>query len=319
MRDRANGGYANLWDQVLSDLQRPVLAPPVLVEQPGQTVDNQTARRCPAGLPLSLDELRLPHLETGAVRAHVNGIARNHARNLSACMNLAPAGTGSQSLSDALTAATGGGQWHHDHFRRIGAASAREAARCFIVTIRDPAERLASGFHYLNRFWRGPTLVKTSADFVAAARDPGHAAHAEVIQFYSESVAWPKPVSFRIESWDALTTCARPGPLRLGDLCFFLTSQLDFLRGFRPAVDELHAVCTEEFDADWNALMQHFGLPSLPVTHRHAWNDGKRRRLADVRAEDAAFVRECLYPWDVRLHRELCGERTRLQRKRRVL
>ena len=262
-----------------------------------------------ATLPLSLDELKLPRLETGAVRAHGNGIAT--ATNLSECMNLAPAGTGSQSLSDALMTATGGGHWHHDHFRRIETASAIEAARCFIVTIRDPAERLASGFRYLNRFWRGPTLVKTLADFVAAARDPAHAAHAEVIRFYLESVAWPKPVSFRIESWDALTTCSRPGPLRLGDLCFFLTSQLDFLRGFRPAIDELHAVCTEEFDADWDALMQHFELPSLPVTHRHAWNGGKRRPLADVHADDAAFVRECLYPWDVKLHRDLCRERTR--------
>ena len=43
-----------------------------------------------------------------------------------------------------------------------------------------------------------------------------------------------------------------------------------------PTLINPDAVCTEEFDTDWNELMQHFGLPSLPVTHRHAWNDGKR-------------------------------------------
>ena len=148
-------------------------------------------------------------------------------------------------------------------------------------------------------------MVKTLADFVAAARDPAHAAHADVIGFFRASFLTPVPVVFEVAGFDALRTCSRPEPLRLGDLCFFLASQLGYLEGFRTGADELHTVCTERFDADWAALASRFRVKRRPVRRRHARNASS----ATMSESDAAFVRECLFPWDAELHSELCGRR----------
>ena len=83
-----------LWDQAMRELQQPrALIPPGLVEQ--QAVQTPT-RGCPTGLPLSWESLRLPFFPGGR-DALVQDAGR--VSNLSRCVNLAPAGTGSQSLA----------------------------------------------------------------------------------------------------------------------------------------------------------------------------------------------------------------------------
>ena len=69
---------------------------------------------CPFGLPPSRTALRLPTTEhvlrCRERKPHIT-------RSLSECMNLAPAGSGSQSLFEALQTADKKGLWHHSHAR----------------------------------------------------------------------------------------------------------------------------------------------------------------------------------------------------------
>lgn len=107
------------------------------------------------------------------------------------------------------------------------------------------------------------------------------------------------------------------GPMA-GQAANFLVSQLDYLRGLDcGARHELHIVCTESFDFDWQQLLRTFGLASgsaeggaarsATAPTRHNWRSAEKRAGALSEA-DAAFVRECLYPWDAKLHALVCGE-----------
>ena len=73
------------------------------------------------------------------------------------CLNLAPAGTGTQALTAFLRALqTAEGQApvaHHNHHVRAfsqiwNTTWLLNRTRCLIVTLRDPAERLASGMRW---------------------------------------------------------------------------------------------------------------------------------------------------------------------------
>ena len=77
---------------------------------------------------------------------------------LSYCLNLAPAGTGTQTLHDVLArlqdqhnAPT---RLHHNHYQAAALAEPDDAwflvnkTRCLIMTVRDPAARLASGMRF---------------------------------------------------------------------------------------------------------------------------------------------------------------------------
>ena len=129
--------------------------------------------------------------------------ARVSSTTLLGCALLLPAGTGTQSLHDLMTTVLGSARHaqyvHHLHHVRMTAwwkgngathlprighnVSAAPAPKCFLMSLRDPAARLRSGFAYVSRHdgW-GPGLsqqvalpsaaAKTYRGFVAAMRDP---------------------------------------------------------------------------------------------------------------------------------------------------
>ena len=263
---------------------------------------------CPVGLPLKLPEL--PQLvRQDAIAAAVAAARSARRSNLTQCMNLAPAGTGSQSLVNGL-GALAPGRWHHDHFWRV--APEGNGVHCFMMTLRDPAARLASGFRYLSQ-WRAAAAPSVTS-FVADLRNSSAPAHADAMRSYREAAAWPTRRVVRAGGVPVLVTCANPDgrglsdPLlpALGELCFFMMPHVGYLRGF-DSHDALHVLCTETLDADWAALLRRFGYGARPLAHSHLRAAAVERREGELNGADAEFVRRCLFPWDAWLHRELCA------------
>lgn len=121
-------------------------------------------------------------------------------------------------------------------------------ARCFVMTVRDPASRLASAFrasfasrHKINTYWGGQHTPKA---WIAAVR----AREPRVMAILNRSFASP---SYRFEQG--------------GDCCDdvdggnnFLTSQVDYIWGAAAACSRgipVHFVCTETLDDDFALLM----------------------------------------------------------------
>ena len=88
------------------------------------------------------------------------------------------------------------------HLPRIGDnVSAAPAPKCFLMSLRDPAARLRSGFAYVSRHGWGPELsqqvaqpsaaAKTYHGFVAAMRDPGNPDHRFAQAHYYTGEVYP--------------------------------------------------------------------------------------------------------------------------------
>ena len=120
--------------------------------------------------------------EVARLALHQSGMA------LSKCVNLSPAGTGTTSLWHALRAVreeTGEGppqttnQLIHSHQQRAENVN----ASCFVVTVRDPMQRLVTGFAWEHAFASTPAgralipasrlvtkLTPTTEEWVRAAQ-----------------------------------------------------------------------------------------------------------------------------------------------------
>lgn len=252
-----------------------------------------TGVKCPPGFPLDPKALGFRNATQEEL---LRGSRLERSRHdLRECVNLIPAGTGTQSLVDLLQRATNT-TWFHDHDLRV---ENHASVPCFVMTIRDPVARLESGFLWdvmmagemskiFNRGQKGS--VAHLRDWLAALRDPGSRAYPSVMRNYFSSVSSPTAQVWQL------------GVGQTGG-SNFLVSQVDPLRFWSPERHELHFVCTERFDEDFAALLKRFGLPSgAGMVHRN-----RRRPAGRLSPEDAAFVRECLYPWDADLHRKVCG------------
>ena len=197
--------------------------------------------------------------------------ARVNSTTLLGCALLLPAGTGTQSLHDLMTTVLGSARHalyvHHLHNVRMTAwwegnramhlprigdnVSAAPAPKCFLMSLRDPAARLRSGFAYVSRHGWGPELsqqvaqpsaaAKTYRGFVAAMRDPGNPDHRFAQALYWSSVSKPAPQR-EPRHWGSVLGGNPVGGLN------FLVSQLDYLRGWeehcRPrSRGEIHFMC----------------------------------------------------------------------------
>lgn len=260
---------------------------------------------------------------------------------LSECANLAVAGTGSETLSHLITAAASP-HAHHAHVKRIRDFP---TTRCFLTTLRDPAERLESGYRFesvhdefsktnLHNSLSGgfPTL----GAFVHALRNASAPLHARALLLYQRSVVHPAEDFQR--SMATLPNCwrftsgaaSRVVQKRPSDKCTgsnFLVPQVDYLVGADCTRAELHLLCTHDLQAGWHQLQRHFvdnataparTPPNADATARTAAANGthlhareaelggaavQRSRLSE---EERTFVRDCLYPHDTRLYRDIC-------------
>ena len=296
---------------------------------------------CPAGLPFTTRQLRLPDVdEVVSKLRHQQELLDTRdsplAHRLSDCANLAPAGTGTMTLYEqALRAAPAGRHWQHSHERRIRSPGL-ENVSCFIITLRDPAARLESGFRYDTAHWfsheldrvfrQGEPVMPATADFVAAFRNGSTGdAWAGVMRMFLGSASHPlATVSPPVKGWEA-------GAPRSGSN--FLVSQLDYFRDYHgprapteTRAQVMHVLCTERFDEGWSALLsRRFGIKDtkayLHANDRAADPKGAAARggvrnghyqappVTGLSDEDASFVRKCMFPWDALLHARLCDSR----------
>ena len=248
--------------------------------------------------------------------------------SLASCANLAVAATGSESLTVLLHAA-GSTHAHHAHRERIQTLSHRHA-KCFIATIRDPAERLESGFRFDANNSVSPANSLSLAfgslsAFLHALRNDSSPLHARARLIYERSVVNPsegfqRTISTSPTCWaagQALRT-ARPHASASCIGSNFLVPQVDYLRGADCARLELHLLCTPRLSEEWSALRQAFDTdaPATPLqAHRSSYHGHHRSqqysaetlRRSRLTESERAYVRECLYPHDTRLYGTWCG------------
>ena len=201
-------------------------------------------------------------------------------------VNLAIARTGSESVTKTMASA--GAAAHHDH-----ACSLRDASRAgydrVVISLRDPAARLVSGFQ---RRVAGGAKKRANRDladafgddvdgYVEALRDTTHAKHAAALRVSLAPNAqhWLMP----IEEY--------------------------YLRGFEPRANGSLAVafvCTEALDAGVRAVAARWDLRAPPATgattHHASPNKSHGGMLAPA---NAAYVR-ALYARDAALHVAHC-------------
>ena len=211
--------------------------------------------------------------------------------------------------------------------------------RCFVLTVRDPAARLASGYRSSDA--TNGRLARWSADVVAT---PGGERNLSTLiarlRSYTQLTARTQAEVARLDnatreigvayesSAGKPSWCCLPGdypPPERGDL--FLISQLHYLRGINCSDAQVVFICTERFESGWARFLGSFGhgasadhtepqaTPSNADEHEvlNARSNATRSRgrtalrRSALSEEDQAFVRDVLYPWDTALHRWACG------------
>lgn len=191
---------------------------------------------------------------------------------------LAPAGTGTTSLNAILARLSKKGQ-PHTHVRRIEA----NVRGNYAISIRDPVERLVSGWKYRTmstRSHRPWVRAASVTDFIEAFLDASHPLHIESQRVYWNSVLRPLPPAAGVV-------------VQFGDP--FLVSQVDYLRNYDPALHHVVVVCTEGLS--W--LSYH--LNNVTV-HRNR----HEQTLTPMRGRIVQAVYD-MYPRDTALYRAYCG------------
>lgn len=212
--------------------------------------------------------------------------ARLATANVSQCQALLPPGTGTGTLEMWFTSIAPRwleherrcspetvNYWGPDDFR-----SQPSRDTCFVVSLRDPVERLESGCRFeLMRDMRyahtvvlmGYSVGKPTADepslgtFVRALRDPAHPAHA-----YATAAA--ERANLRSISRRHPAILHREELVHGKVLSPFLVPQAAWVRGVRCAsTDSLHAQCLHACDgaanaleASWHRFLRHFANSS---------------------------------------------------------
>ena len=230
---------------------------------------------------------------------------------LAACSNLAPAGTGTTSLAHALMHTGNNSQInqgsralrlntskislvHHDHNLFIPSLSLRPGGgSCFIMTLRDPVERLKSGLAYGGFGVPLKGVGYSLSNFVSALRS------GQARSFYENSVQ---------RGMAGL-------PLHPPRTSNFLVPQIAYLRGLNCSHTEIHFICTCALAADWSSLRQQFGAAAwddAPKTATHLRVGLQKNNTRTPSSNDADaehFVRWGLYKADTLLHRSYCTEK----------
>ncbi len=272
---------------------------------------------CPPGFPSPeaqalfdwhTSERLLPRLRAIGKPPRIPGL-----EGIQACGLLLPAGTGGTSLGTGLGNLTNrseaswyiGNQKHTVTFRHV-----RLTKRpCAVMTVRDPYERLRSGFRYDSAHMRQVTYAtlvsnyqkrRTLHELLNTFRNTSAPGHATAMRMYNHSVLHPMCHS----DWDQ---CVRKRSVEKPMNVFLWSQSAHLLDDDVASVPSVHFVCTKTYAASWRSLLSDFGIDSsVPVAHALSGRAPVPSTLPydDV---DARFVRECLYPWDTYLYQRVCG------------
>ena len=108
------------------------------------------------------------------------------------------------------------------------------------------------------------------------------------------------------------------------DGSIFLVSQLSYLRSLRRSCDgsssndssaiDIHFMCTERLQQDWEALVERLGAyldlaaPRTTMNNRSMNRSPRSMAASTPSPEDAAFIRDSMFPWDTQLHLGPCAK-----------
>lgn len=232
---------------------------------------------------------------------------------LQACGLLLPAGTGGTSLATGLGNLTNrseaswyiGNQKHTVTFRHM-----RLTKRpCAVMTVRDPYERLRSGFRYDTAHMRQvdyATLTsnyqkrRTLHELLNAFRDPSAPGHATVRSMYNHSVLHPMCNSVKDQ-------CVRKRTAEKPWNIFMWSQSAYLLDDSNASVPSVHFLCTNAYASSWRGLLADFEIDSsVPPAYALSGRKATTSALPYDDA-DARFVRDCLFPWDTHLYQRVCG------------
>ena len=247
---------------------------------------------------------------------------------LNQCLNLAPAGTGTEFVYKRLKKMPGVASFvAHDHGARISPAHPPRSAyvngtRCAIMTLRDPAERLASGMRFDADNCRLSGYVSGHTGYQCIYSPRGfNSSSIHVTRLRHTCCAVP------LSQWIEGLRNSSTGQLHEGSVAAlklrnghnnFLIPQIDYLRNLRQCgvQTELHILCTEHLTRAWSTLFsQHGG-----ATENKTWAISNQRNTTrnaalggwgyvwQLSKEDRSYWNECLFPWDAHLHNHLCGD-----------
>ena len=276
-----------------------------------------SATECPPGLPSSeakalfdwhIDPNLLPPRRARREPARIPGLA-----GLQACGLLLPPGTGTTSLATSLGNLTNRseeswylGQKHSVTFRQV-----RLTERpCAVMTVRDPYERLRSGFRYDKAHMHHvdyATLTssyqsrRTLRELLHAFRNSSAPGHATVRRMYNHSVIHPACNS-------EADRCVRKRSLEKPMNPFLWSQSAYLLDDPGVPVPSIHFLCTNNYVASWQDLLVDFEIQSnVPAAHALSGRAPAASDTLPYDDADARFVRNCLYPWDTYLNQRLCG------------
>jgi hypothetical protein len=238
------------------------------------------------------------------------------------CSNLAPAGAGSQSITDALaalqTAVLGRGSpsKHHNHFIRypdLVRLNKGQPPPCVVVPIRDPVDRLASGMRFDVETCRCGKCARHTPLHQLTDGQPLSGLPARIFNSSSRGHAMAM-TALRVSKNNPRRLYGRFSvPVHPGNN--FLINQLDYLRGLDCNATRLYYVCTERLSADWGALLRSSSYNASTIkasdikTHAHQRgnaSDGELTAMASPDPVAEVQIRK-LYHDDVALHRMVCG------------
>ena len=271
---------------------------------------------CPPGLP-SAEAQALFDWHTSArllPRLRAKPPQGTGLEGIQACGLLLPAGTGGTSLATGLGNLTNrseaswylGGQKHTVTFRHV-----RLTKRpCAVMTVRDPYERLRSGFRYDTAHMHQvdyATLIsnyqkrRTLHELLTAFRDPSAPGHATAMRMYNHSVMHPMCNSVKDQ-------CVRKRVAEKPWNIFMWSQSAYLLDDSNGSVPSIHFLCTNDYAARWRGLLSDFGIESsVPPALALSGRAPVPSDALPYDDADARFVKNCLYPWDTYLYQRLCG------------
>jgi hypothetical protein len=254
--------------------------------------------------------------------------------SIATCRQLQPAGTGSTTLGTLLSIANSTPSSRSCTAHTVGAVN---GVGCFLLTLRDPVERLESGCkyeeglpsrHHIHNaggsILRPQLGVYSLEAAISALNDSKHQAHA----YYRE-----------LQRVGASITLSKqcPSPhLPPHSLNNFFIPQVAYFEEPDCGASELHVFCTESLTEDWNAFLPaRWGLQlntsavaereyasrkaagHLVVSRFHANSSdifrrtsfAKFARRCTLTHTAAEYVRTKLFRDDTLLHRALCSPR----------
>jgi hypothetical protein len=246
----------------------------------------------------------------------------------SSCVNLNVAATGSESLHTLLLNEPAFARYHdrarvplsesrlpgHRHmsvaeWRAYARAKSLPQPECFIMTVRDPAARLASAFRYEcqtgHTTERGTELSENVGLMHLLGPRQGH--NRTLHQF----VARLQRPADRVAQYYAMHAGAIDNHKAPVNNNPFIKSQLAYLDGLDCSAATIHLVCTEQLTTDWTSLVQR--LARGPTTVNTSWGHqhwrSREHKCRDwiLTEKEKTFLRKAAYPWDWMLHEWACG------------